>query len=389
MHHTIHDCLQSVVTVTTLGRTGTGFVVSADGHLLTTAHCVVDDSVGGRYVQGRVITVAFRGGGTASAVLVGFDMHADVAVLRLSQYASLPRPIPVRRHTHPAPGDTCVVVGNIFGQDPRSVSVGTVRNGRWHDPLGLSLLSTVLTDVATGAGTSGGPILDTAGHVVALHTAAYGGGVPGVRLGHPLRVRSPRAGPPDRTTMLGGGVASPMLWRIYEAIRCSGGSSLPKHVLPCVTLPRPAGIQVLSVPPGGVLRVGDLVRSVDGVPVGAGHASVHDCTWLHGPGPCTLVVDDHSGGRRVVSPVLVPLPASRDVAVGRVQSYPVFSETDDYGPYCDDDGTPCENDVHPFNTPQHAQPTPQHAQPTSPPHNPIPPHLFDENFASSDLMDAI
>ena len=44
--HWLDDCLQSVTTVhaRTLGRTGTGFVVSADGHLLTAAHCVVDDS---------------------------------------------------------------------------------------------------------------------------------------------------------------------------------------------------------------------------------------------------------------------------------------------------------------------------------------------------------
>ena len=128
-------------------------MVSADGHLLAAAHCVVDDSdvpAGGTHESETDITVAFRDSGTMHADLIGFDMHADVAVLRLEQHSVLRLwSIPVRRHTYPQPGDVCVIVGNISDQDPRSVAVGTVRNGRWHDPYGRSLLSTVLTDVAT------------------------------------------------------------------------------------------------------------------------------------------------------------------------------------------------------------------------------------------------
>ena len=321
MYHTtrlpwLSERLRSVVTVHahTLGRTGTGFVVRADGHLLTAAHCVVDDSgvpFGDKHETEEDITVAFLDGSTYSVQLVGFDMHADVAVLRLPPDARRLSPIPVRRHTYPQPGDTCVVVGNIFGQDPRSVAVGAVRSGRWKDPHGLSLLSTVMTDVVTGAGTSGGPILDTAGHLVALHTAAYGAppsvcttcGLPfrsandlhwhqqqqsGVSdIGAPAVARS-------GTTQLGGGVVSKILWSIYQAIL--------RHEDPSTSLTKWTVDQRLAT-----------ITHVDGHPVGQG--TVHDVTWLLGPGEVVVGYEGMDDAR--VPPV--PLPHVRDVAVGSTQ----------------------------------------------------------------------
>ena len=309
----LHDRLRSVVTLYahTLDRTGTGFVV-AEGHVLTAAHCVVDDSgvrSGGTHKPETDITVAFHDGRTTRVDLVGFDMHADVAVLRLPAHVACPSPTPVRCHTYPMPGDPCVVIGNIVGQDPRSVAVGTVRNGRWKDPDGLSLLSTVLTDVATGSGTSGGPILDAAGHVVALHTAAYG-----------AAPRSDDTAAGGVTTQLGGGVASPMLWRIYGAL-VEGMGPRAKHALPCDTRPTSDGARVVSAPDGGPFRVGDLVQSVGAVQIGGGRdrASVHDTTWLGGPLTYAVVVVDRLGTSRTLR--VQSVPVGREVAVGYVQSW--------------------------------------------------------------------
>ena len=359
--HWLDDCLQSVTTVhaRTLGRTGTGFVVSADGHLLTAAHCVVDDSGvpnGDPHATETDITVVFRRGNTARAVLIGFDMHADVAVLRVpvgTDSRDFPRPIPVRRHTYPHPGDTCVIIGNLFGQDPHSVAVGTVRNGRWYDPHGLSLLSSVLTDVATGTGTSGGPILDAAGHVVALHTAAYGA-MPTVcadcgeafRSASDLHGHADSAGHPAggatmwgvpvgrRTTQLGGGVAAPMLWHIYLAILVRGsqlpGTALPRCTLPCDTIPcvpgnvwriRAAlGKDSWNVPPaaagccvvrpdaGSGLLQGDVVA-----------ADVHEQVWLLVPGRACVVQVVRGTQSMDLTVRTRLLPGTRDVATGYTQ----------------------------------------------------------------------
>ena len=351
--------LRSVVTVHAhqLGRTGTGFVVSVDGYLLTAAHCVVDDScvpTGGRHEPDEDITVACHDGGTYSVELVGFDMHADVAVLRLP-VGNVRRlsPIPVRRHTYPTSGDTCVVVGNIFGQDPRSVAVGAVRNGRWQDPHGLSLLSTVLTDVVTGAGTSGGPILDAAGYVVGLHAAAYGSTPPVDPVSEQVfrnlddwlaQANDDEAQQPmvsAGSTQLGGGLASPMLWRIYEEICANPTRGLTKRTLPCTvtpcvpgnvgrirralgkdagwSLPVTAGGYCVTAHTDNGLAAGDVVVSVSGTRVGLpGLASLHDVTWLqHG----TTSVEVLRGGasRWVPDVQLVPLPAALDVAAGYTQ----------------------------------------------------------------------
>jgi hypothetical protein len=365
-HHWLNDCLRSVVTVhaPTLDRVGTGFVVSADGHLLTAAHCVVDDSAvpaGGTHKPEADITVAFRDGGTARAELVGFDMHADVAVLRLPPGMLLLTPISVRRHTYPPAGDTCVVVGNVFGQDPRSVAVGAVRNGRWKDPHGLSLLSTVLTDVATSAGTSGGPILDATGHVVALHTAAYGAPQPLCRTcgliyrsvddlvthrgpGRTLENREDEYG--GRTTQLGGGLASPLLWRVYRAILERHQHPSPGHVpaykctLPCITIPcatrnvarirlavkdptwhpppeADGACVVVRTTPTSKLRLGDMILAVDGVRVaGRDTPTPHDVTWFRPHGTPCLVQVLRAGLPMDISVEHKILDYTADVSVG-------------------------------------------------------------------------
>ena len=323
----LSERLRSVATVhsPTLGRTGTGFVVSSNGHLLTAAHCVVGGSAvpaDEDHDSESTTTVAFNNGDTVRAELVGFDMHADVAVLRLP-LGFRPPPIPVRLHTYPQPGDTCIVIGNIFGQDPRSVAVGAVRNGRWKDPRGLSLLSTVLTDVATGSGTSGGPILDAAGYVVALHTAAYGG-------------HEGAESPDGATTQLGGGVASPMLHQIVSAIRAASATgptpAVPdRYVLPCDTRPTTG---VLSPPLAGrsgcrvledhhPFEQGDVIYRVQGQVVGPGmgDATPADVTWLRGPGTCR--VDVRRAGRediRLPEVGLVRVGPALDQARGAVQS---------------------------------------------------------------------
>ena len=317
----LHTSLQSVATVHA-DATGTGFVVSMDGHLVTAAHCVVDDS-GESHRPSDPISVVYRDQtGTehrVPATLLGFDMHADVAVLQLPLDAPrLPPPIPLRIHTYPTAGDTCVVVGNLFGQDPRSVAVGTVRNGRWKDPRGLSLLTTVLTDVATGSGTSGGPILDAAGYVVALHTAAYGG---------PEGAQSPDSA----TTQLGGGVASPMLRKIVSAILMAASVTGPvspavpdRYVLPCDTRPStilPSGYGVVGTDIYHPFRRGDVVTRVQGHAVGPGpdDATPADVTWLLGLSTCHVDVLRDGKDTRLDNVGLVRISSELDRARGVAQ----------------------------------------------------------------------
>ncbi len=149
---------------------GSGFIISADGMIITNAH-VVDGS--------DSVTVKLSDGRTFDADMVGSDPMTDIAVLKIDADVDLPT-VDFGSSKNLRVGDEVVAVGNPFGLG------GTVTTGI------VSALSRninagpfddfIQTDAAINRGNSGGPLFNSDGDVIGVNTAIIspGGGSVGI-----------------------------------------------------------------------------------------------------------------------------------------------------------------------------------------------------------------
>ena len=137
---------------------GSGFVISADGYIVTNNHVVQDATK---------VTVTFDNGNEMVATVIGTDERTDLAVLKV-EGANLPF---VQFADDVRVGDWVVAVGNPFGLGG-TVTVGIV-SARGRDIGGSSYGDFLQIDAAVNTGNSGGPTFDLAGKVVGVNTAIF------------------------------------------------------------------------------------------------------------------------------------------------------------------------------------------------------------------------
>jgi serine protease Do len=143
----------------TVPSLGTGFVISADGLIVTNSHVVEDTDK---------IDVVFSDGTRSAAKIVGHDPLTDIALIRAEakrDYVALP----LGDSDALLPGDWVIAVGNPFGLD-HTVTAGIVSaTGR---DIGQGPYDDFIqTDAAINPGNSGGPLLNLAGEVIGINTA--------------------------------------------------------------------------------------------------------------------------------------------------------------------------------------------------------------------------
>ena len=142
--------------------TGSGFVFTPDGFLLTNSHVVH---------SGNEVIAAFADGAEYRARLIGEDPSADTAVLRLEGGTTGALSLGDSRQLRP--GQIAVAVGSPLGFD-FTVTAGIVSAlGRTLMGFGGRMIEDVIqTDAALNPGNSGGPLLDSTGRVIGVNTAA-------------------------------------------------------------------------------------------------------------------------------------------------------------------------------------------------------------------------
>lgn len=164
---------------------GSGFVVRADGYVLTNHHVVAPAGEGGR------ITVDLPGQESLDAEVVGSDQVYDIAVIKVDQDGLTPLPFADSEAVQV--GQTVVAVGAPLGLDS-TVTSGIVSALDRPVVAGgddeASYINAIQTDAAINPGNSGGPLLDLAGQVVGvtsaiaqLPTSAFGGPAGSIGLG--------------------------------------------------------------------------------------------------------------------------------------------------------------------------------------------------------------
>ena len=144
---------------------GSGFIISADGLVLTNAHVVAEaDS----------ISVLLRDGESAPATVLGLDRSMDIALLKLSGDQTWPH-VELGSSGDLKVGDWVVAMGNPLGLG-HTVTAGIVSaKGR---ELGQDIYGNedyIQTDAAINQGNSGGPLFDIHGNVVGMNTAIIAG----------------------------------------------------------------------------------------------------------------------------------------------------------------------------------------------------------------------
>jgi putative serine protease PepD len=141
--------------------TGSGFVASADGAIVTNAHVVAGASA----VQVKIGDQSVR-----NARIVGTDASTDIALLRV-QGAVGARPLPFANSDEIVVGEPTFAIGNPFGLD-RTLTTGVVSalQREITAPNGFSITGVVQTDAPINPGNSGGPLLNAAGQVIGVNS---------------------------------------------------------------------------------------------------------------------------------------------------------------------------------------------------------------------------
>ena len=236
---------------------GSGFIVSADGVILTNAHVVRD---------AREVTVKLTDRREFRAKVLGSDPKTDVAVLKIDA-KNLPV-APLGRATDVKVGEWVLAIGSPFGLE-NTVTAGVVSaKGRSLDDGSVPFIQ---TDVAVNPGNSGGPLFNTKGEVVGINSQIYSqtGGYQGLSFAIPIDVAQ-RIQEQIVTT---GKVVHAKLGVVAQEVDQSFADSF--------NLPSPEGALIVNVEKGSAaeqagLKPGDVVRSINGQKiVGSGELSAY------------------------------------------------------------------------------------------------------------------
>ena len=143
---------------------GSGFVISEDGYILTNYH-VVEDA----YTGGYEVKVMFYDGSTYTAEIKGFDRNNDIAVLKID--ATGLDAAELGSSDSLFVGDTVYAVGNPLGELSYSMTSGMVSATDRLITTEEGTMTMFQFDAAVNEGNSGGPVYNTSGQVVGVVTA--------------------------------------------------------------------------------------------------------------------------------------------------------------------------------------------------------------------------
>ncbi|MFM9268128.1 HhoA/HhoB/HtrA family serine endopeptidase [Tychonema sp. BBK16] len=147
--------------------TGSGFVIGADGVILTNAHVVEGADT--------TVSVTLRDGRSFTGRVLGADKVTDVAVVKIEANA-LPV-VTIGNSDKLLSGEWAIAIGNPLGLD-NSVTAGIISaTGRSSSDVGVpdKRVGFIQTDAAINPGNSGGPLLNSTGQVIGMNTAIIQG----------------------------------------------------------------------------------------------------------------------------------------------------------------------------------------------------------------------
>jgi len=148
---------------TTSAASGSGFIITEDGYILTNYHVIEDSSS---------VTVSTYDDGVYTADIVGYDIGNDIAVLKID--ATGLTPVVLGSSDDLRVGETVVAIGNPLGELTFSLTQGVVSAlDREVTFSSGSTMALIQTDAAINSGNSGGALFNLHGEVVGITNAKY------------------------------------------------------------------------------------------------------------------------------------------------------------------------------------------------------------------------
>ena len=175
---------------------GSGFVVSGQGTILTSAHVITTAGqpgvVAAKVAPARTVYVEFADGDRVPARVVGYDLYDDVGVIRVDPALHRLVPVPLGDSSRVVVGQPVAAIGSPFGNTD-SLSVGVVSAVERSIPSLTSryrLVDAIQTDAPINHGNSGGPLFDARGRAIGINaqirSSGSGSGFEGVGFAVPI-----------------------------------------------------------------------------------------------------------------------------------------------------------------------------------------------------------
>jgi len=260
---------------------GSGFIISADGYVLTNAH-VVDGS--------DEVIVKLNDRREYRAKVVGSDKRTDVALIKIEA-----RDLPVVRlgsSSELRVGEWVVAIGAPFGFE-NSVTAGIV-SAKARALGGDTPVSFLQTDVAVNPGNSGGPLFNLNGEVVGINSQIFSrsGGYQGISFAIPIDVAINVRDQLIETGTVSHGRIGAQIQQVTQEFANSFG------------LPGPNGALVAQVVPGGAadkagLLEGDVILRVGDIDIGDS-GQVPSLVSAMRPGTKTTLTVQREGKERIL-----------------------------------------------------------------------------------------
>lgn len=226
---------------------GTGFIIDAEGHIVTNQHVVAG---------GDAFRVVFSNGEERDAELIGADSVSDLAVVRVE--GEIPAVVSFGDSDALKPGQTVLAIGSALGALSNTVTQGIVSAiGRDFSGGGYSNL--IQHDAAINPGNSGGPLFNLRGEVVGVNTL----GIPETQSGSPVQgiffaIPSNSVAQIARTLIADGRVIYPFVGVSYNPVILTDQDGNTSY-----------GVYVYEIIPNSPaedagLRVDDVIIAIDG-----------------------------------------------------------------------------------------------------------------------------
>lgn len=238
--------------------TGSGFIISRDGEILTNAHVV--DGV-------DTVNVTLKDGRSFVGKVMGTDPVTDVAVVKI-QANNLPT-VTLGDSEQLKPGEWAIAIGNPLGLD-NTVTKGIISaTGRSSSQVGVpdKRVQFIQTDAAINPGNSGGPLLNASGQVIGMNTAIIQG-AQGLGFAIPINTAKRIA----NQLIAKGKVQHPYLGIQMITLTPELKQNINSNPNAGLTVDEDNGILIAKVMPNSPaaragLRAGDVIHKINGQPV--------------------------------------------------------------------------------------------------------------------------